>query len=145
MTFFPSLFLNLSAWAEGYAYHARIDGMVCAFCAYNVGKTVGGLPGVEAESVRVDIESKLVDFNATAQLDFASVAAAISDSGFALTRLEMIEAPTLRGALFEETPVAVLDLESVDISLYEAVLESLGAVASTQGMRLVIEAPEALY
>ena len=42
---------SISAWAEGYAYHARIEGMVCAFCAYNVGKTIGALPGVEAESV----------------------------------------------------------------------------------------------
>ena len=135
---------SISAWAEGYAYHARIEGMVCAFCAYNVGKTIGALPGVEAESVHVDLESKLVDFNATAPVDFFSVSAAFSDSGFTLAKLEVVEIPAARSMSFEEAPVVVLDLESVDISLFEAVLETLGAVASSQGMRLVIEAPEAV-
>ena len=135
---------SVSAWAEGYAYHARIEGMVCAFCAYNVGKTIGALPSVNAESVHVDLESKLVDFNATAPVDFASVTAAFSDTGFTLAKLEMVEIPDARRTSFEEVPVVVFDLESVDISLFEAVLETLGAVASTQGMRLVIEAPEAV-
>ncbi len=135
---------SISAWAEGYAYHSRIEGMVCAFCAYNVGKTIGALPSVDAESVHVDLESKLVDFNATAPVDFASVAAAFSDTGFTLAKLEMVEIPAARSTSFEEVPVVVLDLESVDISLFEAVLETLGAVASAQGMRLVIEAPEAV-
>ncbi len=135
---------SVSAWADSYAYHARIEGMVCAFCAYNVGKTIGALPSVEAETVHVDLESKLVDFNATAPVDFASVSAAFSDSGFTLAKLEVLESPILRRTSFEEEPVVVLDLESVDTSLFEAVLETLGAVASTQGMRLVIEAPEAV-
>ncbi len=135
---------SIAAWAEGYAYHARLEGMVCAFCAYNVGKTIGALPSVEAETVHVDLAAKLVDFNATAPVDFASVSAAFSDSGFTLAKLEVLEIPTLPRTSFEEEPVVVLDLESVDVSLFEAVLKTLGAVASTQGMRLVIEAPEAI-
>ena len=135
---------SIAAWAEGYAYHARIEGMVCAFCAYNVGKTIGALPGVDAESVHVDLISKLVDFNATSPVDFASVSAAFSNSGFTLAKLEMVEIPASRNMSFEDAPVVVLDLESLDISLFEAVLETLGTVASAQGMRLVIEAPEAV-
>ena len=135
---------SISAWAEGYSYHARIEGMVCAFCAYNVGKTIGALPGVDGKSVNVDLKSKSVDFHATTPVDFASVSAVFSDSGFALAKLEDVESPTARSTYFEAAPVVVLDLESVDIALFEAVLETLGAVASAQGMRLVIEAPEAV-
>ncbi len=134
---------SLSAWAEGYAYQARIEGMVCAFCAYNVGKTIGALPGVDADSVHVDLESKFVDFNATSPIDFATVSAAFSDSGFTLAKLEVVEHPPNRITSSEDAPVVVLDLEGVDAGRFEAVLEALGAVASTQGMRLVIEAPEA--
>ena len=108
------------------------------------GSRTEALPGVEAESVHVDLASKLVDFNATSPVDFASVSAAFSDSGFTLAKLEMVEIPAARNSSFEDAPVVVLDLESVDISLFEAVLKTLGAVASTQGMRLVVEAPEAV-
>ncbi len=76
---------SVSAWAEGYAYQARIEGMVCAFCAYNVGKTIGALPSVDAESVNVDLKSRLVDFHATSPVEFASVSVASStvvSSGF---------------------------------------------------------------
>ena len=134
---------SVSGWADGYAYHARIEGMVCAFCAYNVGKTIGTLPGVDADSVKVDLESKLVDFHAASPIDFPSVSAAFSDSGFTLAKLDVVEHPPNRMTSSEDAPVVVLDLEGVDAERFEAVLEALGAVASTQGMRLVIEAPEA--
>ena len=135
---------SISAWAEGYSYQARIEGMVCAFCAYNVGKTIGALPSVDAESVNVRLESKLVDFHARSPVDFASVSAAFADSGFTLSKLEVVEIPAVRSTSFEEAPVVVLDLEGVDAAQFEAVLEALGAVASAQNMRLVIEAPQAV-
>ena len=136
--------LCLSAWAEEYAYQARMEGMVCAFCAYNVGKTIGGLPGVDADSVTVDLESKLVDFRAESPIDPESVAAAFADSGFTLARLEAIENPSARRPSGEEAPVVVLDFKGADAVQFEAVLEALGAIASAQGMRLVIQAPEAV-
>ena len=40
--------LSASASAADYAYHARMQGMVCEFCAYSVVKTLGALPGVDA-------------------------------------------------------------------------------------------------
>ncbi len=46
---------SVSAWAEGYAYQARIEGMVCAFCAYNVGKTIGAI--ASTQGMRVVIEA----------------------------------------------------------------------------------------
>ena len=134
--------LSTSAWAEDYAYQARIEGMVCAFCAYNVGKTIGALPGVDAESVNVDLESMLVDFHATSAIDRATVSAAFLDSGFTLAKLQTVENPAARSTSFEESPVVVLDLTGVNAAPFKAVLEAIGAVASTQGMRLVIEAPE---
>ena len=97
---------SVSVLAEKYAYRASVEGMVCAFCAYNVGKTIGALPGVNAESVNVDLKSKLVNFNTTSPVDFASVAAAFSDSGFVLAKLEGIEDPAIRIVSFKEAPAA---------------------------------------
>ena len=144
LTVITLVVFSVSAWAEGYAYQARIEGMVCAFCAYNVGKTIGELPGVDAESVNVRLESKLVDFRATSPVDFASVYSVFSDSGFTLAKLEVVEHPPTRITSSEDAPVVVLDLEGVDAERFEAVLEALGVIASSQGLRLVIEAPEAV-
>ncbi len=135
---------SVSAWAEGYAYQARIEGMVCAFCAYNVGKTIGALPGVDAESVNVNLESKFVDFHATSPVDRATVSAAFSDSGFTLAKLQTVENPAARSKSFEDEPVVVLHLGGMDAGRFEAVLEAIGAIASTRGMRVVIEAPGAV-
>ena len=55
--------LSAPAAADSYSYQARIEGMVCAFCAYNVGKTIGALTGVDTESVTVDLEANLVDYD----------------------------------------------------------------------------------
>lgn len=134
---------SVNAWAEEFNYQANVEGMVCAFCAYNVGKTIGALPEVDAGSVNVDLASKLVDFNATSPVDFASVSAVFTESGFTLAKLEIVEGPTPQRTSYEESPVVIVDLEGTDTTRFEAVLEAIGAVASAQGMRLVIEAPEA--
>ena len=39
--------------AKTYRYDANIEGMVCAFCAYNVSKRIEALAGVERGSVGV--------------------------------------------------------------------------------------------
>ena len=133
---------SVSAWADGYTYQARIEGMVCAFCAYNVGKTIAALPGVDAETVNVDLEGKRVDFHASSAIERVAVSMAFSDSGFTLAELDLVELPAVALTSFEDSPVVVLDLQVVDAQRFEAVLEAIGAIASSQAMRLVIEAPE---
>jgi len=59
-----SLFIfSLNAWANTYKYNADVNGMVCAFCAYSVGKNIGKLPGVDADSINVDLKGGHVVFD----------------------------------------------------------------------------------
>lgn len=44
---------SVNARAEEFNYQANVEAMVCAFCAYSVGKKISSLPGVEANSVHL--------------------------------------------------------------------------------------------
>ena len=133
---------NASAAADSYAYQARIEGMVCAFCAYNVGKTIGTLPGVDAESVTVDLGTNLVDFRASGPVDRADVSAAFTESGFVLAKLDQVDGPVTERKLTKGLPLIGLDFDGVDAKRFETILEAIGEIASTQTLRLVIRAPE---
>ncbi len=141
---FVLVVLNAPAAADGYAYQARIEGMVCAFCAYNVGKTIGTLTGVDTESVTVDLDANLVDFQASGPVEWADVSAAFSDSGFVLAKLDQVDNVMTESTSTRGSPLISLDFDDVDAERFETILEAIGETASTQGLRLVIEAPEAL-
>ena len=136
--------LSASASAADYAYQARMQGMVCAFCAYSVGKTLGALPGVDAESVHVDLDANLVNFHARIPLDRDVVSAAFADSGFALSALIQVDSQDNHSTSYQDIPLIELDLAGVDAERFEAILEAAGEFASTENLRLTIEAPEAI-
>ena len=136
--------LSAPASADDYAYQARIEGMVCAFCAYNVGKTIATLTGVDTESVIVDLDANLVDFHASGPVEWADVSAAFSDSGFVLAKLDQVDYVSTESASTRGSPLISLDLDGVDVERFEGIFEATGEIASAQGLRLVIEAPEAL-
>ncbi|WP_395297078.1 heavy-metal-associated domain-containing protein [Kitasatospora hibisci] len=60
-----------------------VAGMTCGHCERAVGEAVAGLPGVTA--VSVDVRGGLVTVSAEAELDDATLRAAIGDAGYALT------------------------------------------------------------
>ncbi len=136
--------LSTPAAADGYSYQARIEGMVCAFCAYNVGKTIGTLTGVDTESVRVDLDANVVDFHASDPIEWADVSAAFSDSGFVLARLDQVDNPATENSSFSASPIFSLDFDGVDAERFAGIFEATGEIASAQSLRLVIEAPQAL-
>jgi len=149
MTRILTIFLTLAAlsqtaWANEYGYQARIEGMVCAFCAYNVGKTIGTLPGVDAESISVDLEANLVGFHTRGRVEWAEVSAAFADSGFVLATLDQVDSPATKSTSSQGSPLIGLDFDGVDAERFETILEAIGEIASTQSLRLVIEAPEAI-
>ena len=146
-----SLFLALSlvavsasASAAGYTYQARIEGMVCAFCAYNVAKKIGALPSVAAETVTIDIEAKRADFYSTAPVNRQAVSAAIADSGFTLSTLNQIDSPPTPATTYQSAPLIELDLDGADAVKFESILKAMGEFASAQRLRLVLEAPESI-
>ncbi len=136
--------LSAPATADGYSYQARIDGMVCAFCAYNVGKTIGSLTGVDADSVRVDLDAHLVNFHGKGAVEWADVSAAFTDSGFVLAALDQVDYSATESKSTAGSPLFSLDFDSLDTERFEGIVEATGEIASAQGLRLVIEAPEAL-
>ena len=136
--------LSAPAAADGYSYQARIEGMVCAFCAYNVGKTIGTLTGVDTESVTVNLDANVVDFHASGPVEWADVSAAFSDSGFVLAKLDQVDDPTTEIMSTRGSAIFSLDFNGVDAERFEAIFEATGEIASAQGLRLVIEAPEAV-
>ena len=136
--------LSASASASEYTYQARIEGMVCAFCAYNVSMTIGALLGVDAESVTVNLDSKLAVFHATAPVDQEAVSVAFADSGFTLSAMSQIDRPATERTSYQEIPLIELDLEGADTERYGSILKTMGEFASTQRLRLVIEAPAAI-
>ena len=136
--------LSASASVSGYTYQARIEGMVCAFCAYNIGKTIGALPGVVADSVTVDLEAKSAVFHAETPVDRDAVSAAFADSGFTMSAMSQIDSPATPGTTYRSAPLIELDLDGADTERYESILETMGEFASTQRLRLVIEAPASI-
>ena len=136
--------LSAPATADGYSYQARIEGMVCAFCAYNVGKTIGTLTGVDTESVIVDLDANVVDFHASGQVEWADVSAAFSDSGFVLAKLDQVDSPAAESKSVGGSPLFSLEFDGVEAERFEGIFEATGEIASAQGLRLVIEAPEAV-
>ena len=136
--------LSAPATADGYAYQARIEGIVCAFCAYNAGKTIGALTGVDTKSVTVDLDANVVDFHASSPVEWADVFAAFSDSGFVLAKLDQVDSPAAESPSVRGSPLFSLNFDGVDAERFKRIFEATGEIASSQGLRLVIEAPEAV-
>ncbi|VAW74187.1 hypothetical protein MNBD_GAMMA13-751 [hydrothermal vent metagenome] len=136
---------SVNVWAEELTYQAHVEGMVCAFCAYSVGKNIGSLPGVEAESVNVDLKSGRVGFKSNQQVSKQSLEAIFIESGFRLGALTKVE-PSLTTDPSPKELLLVLDirLDSLDTARFEAVFEAVGNIAAGSPSRLVIEAPVAL-
>lgn len=69
-------------------YEMRVDGMVCAYCAYNVSQRLGRLEGVAAKSVAVDLEAKQIRFHSHADLPEPRIEEVLADSGFTVKAIE---------------------------------------------------------
>jgi copper chaperone CopZ len=65
-----------------------VNGMVCAFCAQGIEKTLTRMP--ETKAVYVNLEKKIVavEPKTGSKLDAAKVKKAISDAGYDVTKIE---------------------------------------------------------
>jgi mercuric ion binding protein len=136
---------SVNGWAKELNYEAHVEGMVCAFCAYSVSKNIGSLPGIDAESVNVDLKSGRVGFKATKQVSKQSLEVVFTESGFRLDKLSEIELPPTNGQSPKELSL-ILDirLDSLDTDRFESVFEAVGNIAAGGPSRPVIEAPGSL-
>jgi len=133
---------STNAPAREFSYQARVEGMVCAFCAYSVDKKISALPGVVAGSVDVDLKKGEVVFRSARTVSEDTLDTVFAESGFTLFELRETAAPL---ATDQQTLVLALDLKIDGLSTAEAkaVLETVGNLAASQPSRIVIHAPPA--
>ena len=67
---------------------AKVNGLVCAFCATGIEKTFKAESAVD--TVHVDLESKLVTINTKAdqKMDYATITKLITDAGYTVVGIE---------------------------------------------------------
>ncbi|MCZ6640756.1 MAG: heavy-metal-associated domain-containing protein [Gammaproteobacteria bacterium] len=136
-----TLGLSVAARSAEHNYEIEISGMVCAFCAYTVGKNLATLPGVVADSVSIDLERGVAMLQSTQKLDAAAVEETILESGFnvagiaSITEIPAVSTPT--------TQVVKLTLndEQIGSKMADQLLDVLGATALRIGGELRVIAP----
>jgi len=134
------LFASTQLRAGEYLYNAEVEGMVCAFCAYSVSKNISKLPGVDADSVDVDLDGGYVRFYSSQPVDEAKLSALFTDSGFTISQLKQSEARSVNRKT-EEVLALTLEIDRDKIEQYKILLENLGNLAASSPSHLLIEAP----
>ncbi len=135
---------NSQATESNLIYQGKVEGMVCAFCVYNVSKKIAQLPEIDASTVNVDLKTKIVNFNSTSKISFKKLAKVFADSGFKLTELKQVNKAVLSLPNYNKNPVIVFELNNLNIEEYQSVFESIGDVAATTLGKLVIIAPKSV-
>jgi len=133
--------ISLSIQAKDFNYEADVDGMVCAFCVYNVSKNISALPGVDADSIDVDLVDGHVVFRSEQKVSEKILTDMFKKSGFTISNLTENKSST--DASNSVDAVSDLDL-SFDIyksEQFTTVIEAIGNIAASTPSRLLIEAP----
>jgi cation transport ATPase len=98
------LLILMSVWASAYATQtitARVNGMVCAFCAQGIEKKARALP--ETEDVYVNLKQKIVavQLKEGKNLSADTVKDLIKDAGYDVTTMETtdVTAAALRATM----------------------------------------------
>ncbi len=134
-----SLLISTHTWADNYRYDADVEGMVCAFCAYSVSKKISTLPGVDADSVDVDLKGGHVQFYSSKTVQETTLIPLFSDSGFTLSNLRQ----TVSGhddKASDETASLILEIDNDSVEQYGDMIESMGNIAASTPSRLLITA-----
>ena len=129
-----------AAATSNYHYHARVNGMVCAFCAYSVSKNISKLPGVDADTVNVDLKGGQVEFESTQPVSEKKLAALFSESGFRISHLSLTKNSVAK-VKPATRPAIELDLAVDQVKPFSAVIDTLGNTLADTAYTLIITAP----
>ncbi len=131
---------NFNVWAKTYNYHADVKGMVCAFCAYSVSKNVSKLPGVDADSVNVDLKGGSVTFRSKEKVEEKKLAELFGESGFTVSHLTVTTSAVVSKKLTKKASLE-LQIDIFKVDQLTSVIEAIGNIAASTPSRLVITAP----
>jgi copper chaperone CopZ len=137
------LLISASSWAHEYSYQADVKGMVCAFCAYNVSKNVSSLPGVDTDSVNIDLKGGHVKFYSSQIVSENKLAAVFTASGFTISNLRKSELNKTIITQKDTKPVLVLEFDRTKTEQYNSALDAIGNIVASTPSHLLIKAPEA--
>ncbi len=133
--------LSINSQAKEMSYEADVKGMVCAFCAYNVSKNISALPGVDADSVNVDLKGGHVAFNSSQVVSEDKLAALFTRSGFTVSNLKETRLDAAGKQPENPIPLLSIEVDPEKVEQYHSVFEAVGNIAASTPSRLVITAP----
>ncbi len=133
--------INSYAGAKEIAYQGQVDGMVCAFCSYNVTKKIASLPGVIDASVNVNLTSGKFWLLSTVNVESSEISETFSDSGFKLISFSETKPSKVETVSFQQEPVLKLNFNTSDLALIEAVLGEVGNIAMMKSSKILMSAP----
>ena len=136
-------FIPLIGEAKDVSYRGKVEGMACAFCAYNMSKTISAISGVVGQSVNIDLKTGEIDFAATSPIDKTKISARIADSGFKLIQLEQISLPERASVKVSSEPIFAMSFTASNINQLDSILEAIGKLAASKASQLSITAPQA--
>lgn len=135
------VFLSSDLLATERVYQADVEGMVCAFCVYSVSRDLAGVPGVEPDSVDVDLDNGKVTFKSTEPVSEATLMSVFEDTGFRITSLNELEAGSVVNNDDDYQLVLSLTITDRAPSVFAALFESVGVLAAENPSRMVLTAP----
>ncbi len=142
-----SMSIATNALADQLEYEFEVNGMVCAFCAYNVSKQLKTFDGVVPDSVDVDLDNDRVKLRSGKKLDRGQLADLLLTAGFklgAVTEAEALNAEPRRR--LDETVFLSMTISSDRLldGQFDEVLEAIGAIAVQRSGRISVVGPEEL-
>jgi copper chaperone len=136
--------LATNAFAGKVEYELKVEGMKCAYCAYNVSKQLESLDGVVPRSVDVDLEQGRVTLRSERELEDARLAAVLLEAGFTLgTVTNSVAVVSQLQQRSDQAVLLRLIMQSDRISdgEFDAVLEALGDLAAEQSGQISVVGP----
>ena len=133
-----------SVVAEQLEYDLEVNGMVCAFCAYNVSKQLRTLDGVVPHTVDMDLEQGRVRLQSGQKLDRVQLADLILTAGFKLGAVGERRASNAHsGRQYDETVFLSMTINPGQLSdgQFDEVLEAIGAIAARRSGRISVTGP----
>ena len=132
--------------AESFDYDLEVDGMKCAYCAYNVSKQLASLDGVVSNSVNVDLEQGRVTLRSAKTLPRAQMADLLLQAGFELNNVAEVVSTTPPPQREGRQVLMSVNLNSARIGNgeFDVLLEALGTIAAEQSSEISIVAPNEL-
>lgn len=142
-----SMLIATNTAADQLEYDLEVNGMVCAYCAYNVSKQLQTLDGVIPESVDVDLDKGRVKLRSKKKLDGNRLADLFLQAGFELGAVtEAVASSPLPRRQWDKAVFLRVTMNSDRIGdgEFDRVLEALGAIAAERSARIMVVGPAEL-